>query len=111
MKRLIIGLTLVMLLMLATALPASAAIHPIVQSSCSAEDTEQADPRNPPGQIDNPSADDGMPNDGNGDDGHRIADGDDHDGDTASRHADHPFRNSNDNATSGEGTNGHCQNA
>ena len=66
---------------------AEAAIHPIVQSACAAEDVEVADPRNPPGQIGNPSTDDGMPNDD----------------------LNHPWLNSDDKAKSGEGT-AHCTN-
>ena len=66
MKKLIIGLTLAMLLMLAEAEPASAAIHPIVQSDCASStvgDTP-ADTENPPGQSGNPSTEaEGGPND------------------------------------------------
>ena len=68
---------------------AEAAIHPIVQSECAAQDsgTGAGNKQNPPGQIGNPSTDEGMPND-------------DHK---------HPWQNSDDNARSGEGSE-HCIN-
>ena len=67
---------------------AEAAIHPIVQSGCASSTVggTPADPRNPAGQSDNPSTGDGMPHDGIGGD-----------------KADHPWKNSNANAESGEG--------
>ena len=73
---------------------AEAGIHPIVQSDCASSRTGDtpADTENPPGQSDNPSTGDGMPHDGNG--------GTSHD---SGRGADHPWRNSNENASSGEG--------
>ena len=67
---------------------AEAAIHPIVQSGCASStvgDTP-ADPKNPPGQADNPSTGDGMPNEDIGD-----------------ARGTHPWQNSNLNSRSGEG--------
>ncbi len=88
MRKVIIAMVLVLALIVAIAVPAFAAIHPIVESlECAAEDKDAADPANPPGQIGNPSTEEGGPNA-------------DHN---------HPFQNSNDNATSGEGHN-HCEN-
>ena len=73
---------------------AEAAIHPIVQSQCAAQDSETGagNKRNPPGQIGNPSTDPGMPHD---DVNHPWVDA---------------IANSGENATNGEGSNDHCTN-
>ncbi len=89
MKKLIIAILLALALTVVIAGPALAAIHPIVESMCAAQDSETGagQHRNPPGQIENPSTESGG----------------------ANEELDHPFQNSNPNATSGEGT-ANCEN-
>ena len=64
MKRHMLIFLVVLLLTLALAVPAFAAIHPIVESECAAQDSQGGggQERNPPGQTEN----DG-PGDGHGD--------------------------------------------
>ncbi len=80
----------VMALVLTVSAPAAfAAIHPIAESECAAQDSQGGggQHQNPPGQIDNSSTDEGMPNDGQK----------------------HPWQNANDNAKNGQGSD-HCTN-
>ena len=92
---LLLLLTVVGALAVVVAAPASAAIHPIAESECAAQDSEGGggQHQNPPGQINNPSAIDD-----------HTVDEDGHDG---SKH--HPFQNANGNARNGEGSE-HCAN-
>ena len=88
----IIGLVAVLVLLIGVGTSilavgsADAAIHPAAQSECAVDGTP-GDDQNPPGVIDNPSTDTGMPNES----------------------LSHPWQNQDANGTSGEGA-GNCTN-